>query len=100
MNFYESGIAFVMINITHWFLIIYTTKFCPFCIRAKHILNAKGQSFDEIAVDGKPELRQKMTQMAGGAHTVPQIWVDDYHVGGCSELMTLDAAGELDQLLA
>jgi glutaredoxin 3 len=79
---------------------IYTTRFCPFCIRAKHILKGKGQEFDEISVDGNQPLRQKMTELAGGVHTVPQIWIDDYHVGGCSELMTLDASGKLDTLLA
>lgn len=79
---------------------LYTTRFCPFCIRAKHILKSKGVAFRDIPVDGNPELRAKMTQEAGGAHTVPQIWINNQHVGGCSELMVLDASGELDQMLA
>lgn len=79
---------------------IYTTRFCPFCVRAKQVLKSKGVKFDEIPVDGNQKLRQKMTALAGGVHTVPQIWIDDYHVGGCSELMALNASGELDKLIA
>lgn len=78
---------------------IYTTRLCPFCVRAKHIFKNKGVHFDEIPVDGNRELRQQMTKLAGGVRTVPQIWIDEYHVGGCSELMMLDAAGELDKLI-
>lgn len=80
-------------------VVIYTTRFCPFCVRAKHILSSKSVAFKEIAVDGKPELRKEMTQLAGGSHTVPQIWVGDVHVGGCTELMALESSGKLDKLL-
>lgn len=80
-------------------VIIYTTRFCPFCIRAKHLLSGKGVAFEEIAVDGKPDLRAEMTHLAG-SHTVPQIWINDHHVGGCSELMTLEMQGQLDEMLA
>ncbi len=83
-----------MSNIT-----IYTTRFCPFCIRAKHILKSKGADYKEIPVDGDRELRQKMTRLAGGQHTVPQIWIGEVHVGGCTELMGLDQSGELDKML-
>lgn len=78
---------------------IYTTKFCPFCIRAKSVLSSKNVDFNEIPVDGDQALRDKMTKLAGGAHTVPQIWIGDVHVGGCSELVALDSAGKLDAML-
>ncbi|TLM79193.1 glutaredoxin 3 [Microbulbifer harenosus] len=80
-------------------VIIYTTRFCPFCIRAKYLLDNKNVSYTEISVDGKPELRAEMTAKAG-RHTVPQIWVGGHHVGGCDELMAIERSGELDRLLA
>lgn len=80
-------------------VVIYTTRSCPFCMRAKQILSAKSVSFEEIAVDGKPDLRKEMTRLAGGSHTVPQIWIGDLHVGGCTDLMALQSAGKLDALL-
>ena len=79
---------------------IYTTRFCPFCVRAKQLLSSKGLSFKEIPVDGNQKLRQEMTKKAGGVHTVPQIWVNGTHVGGCTELMAAERSGELDRLLA
>ncbi|CAA0078385.1 Glutaredoxin 3 [BD1-7 clade bacterium] len=78
---------------------IYTTRYCPFCVRAKQILDAKGTGYTEIPVDGDPALRAKMTEKAG-QHTVPQIWINDQHVGGCTDLMQLDAMGQLDKMLA
>ena len=78
---------------------IYTTRFCPFCIRAKYLLDNKNVPYTEISVDGDRELRAEMTAKAG-SHTVPQIWVGDVHVGGCDELMAIERSGELDQLLA
>ncbi|WP_105102387.1 glutaredoxin 3 [Microbulbifer pacificus] len=80
-------------------VVIYTTRFCPFCIRAKYLLDNKNVSYKEISVDGKPELRAEMTARAG-RHTVPQIWVGGHHVGGCDELMAIERSGELDKLLA
>ena len=80
-------------------VVIYTTRFCPFCIRAKHLLSAKGVAFDEIAVDGKPELRQEMSAKSGRS-TVPQIWIGERHVGGCDDLYHLESTGQLDGLLA
>ena len=79
-------------------VIVYSTRFCPFCIRAKQLLTKKGVAFRDIAVDGDPQLREKMTQEAG-SRTVPQIWINGQHIGGCSELMTLDASGDLDRML-
>lgn len=78
---------------------IYTTRYCPFCIRAKAILESKGAQYHEIPVDHNPDLRREMTAKAG-SRTVPQIWINQKHVGGCHELMQLDHSGELDQLLA
>ena len=79
---------------------IYTTRFCPYCIAAKRLLASKKIAFEEIAVDGRRDLRETMTARAGGAYTVPQIWIGDVHVGGCDELYALENAGRLDALLA
>ena len=79
---------------------IYTTMFCAYCLMAKRLLNQKGVAFEEIAVDGNPELRREMTATAGGRTTVPQIWIGDTHVGGSDELHALEHDGKLDQLLA
>ncbi|MCK5880946.1 MAG: glutaredoxin 3 [Sinobacterium sp.] len=78
---------------------IYTTRFCPFCVRAKQLLKSKGLTFKETSVDGDAKLRQQMTKKANGSHTVPQIWVNSVHVGGCTELIAADRSGELDRLL-
>lgn len=79
---------------------IYTTSICPYCHRAKDLLRRKGATFEEIDVGGQPELRQRMTELAHGRTTVPQIWIGDTHVGGCDDLHALDSAGRLDPLLA
>ena len=73
---------------------IYTTRWCPFCVRAKSLLNSKGVAFDEIPVDGNPGLRAEMAAMAG-ATSVPQIWIGDQHVGGCDELYGLERRQQL-----
>jgi glutaredoxin 3 len=80
-------------------VVLYTTRWCPFCVRALELLAAKGAAFREISVDGDPELRREMTAKAG-RHTVPQIWIGATHVGGCDELYALERAGRLDALLA
>jgi len=79
---------------------IYTWQTCPFCIRAKLLLWWKGASYTEYKIDGNEAARSQMAQRAGGARTVPQIFINDEHVGGCSELYALDGDGELDSLLA
>ena len=79
---------------------MYTTFFCPFCTRAKSLLKKKGVDFTEIGVDGDPMLRQQMIERSGGGRTVPQIFIDDYHVGGSDDLRLFDASGELGRLLA
>ncbi|WP_127556121.1 glutaredoxin 3 [Saccharospirillum alexandrii] len=78
---------------------LYTTAWCPFCVRAKQLLDHKGSAYREISVDGQPELRQEMMQRSG-QRTVPQIWVGEHHIGGCDELYALERAGRLDALLA
>ena len=77
---------------------IYTTRYCPYCIRAKQLLTRKGVDFTEIAVDGQPALRHEMEERSG-RYTVPQIWIGAQHVGGCDELYELERRGELNSLL-
>lgn len=79
---------------------MYTTAVCPYCIRAKQILTAKGvQDIEEIRVDMRPEERVKMMELTG-RRTVPQIFIGEHHVGGCDDLMALDRQGALAPLLA
>ncbi|MBW4476565.1 MAG: glutaredoxin 3 [Tolypothrix brevis GSE-NOS-MK-07-07A] len=79
---------------------IYTWRTCPFCIRAKSLLRTKGVEFVEYSVDGDEAARDKMTERANGRHSVPQIFINDRHVGGCDDIHALDAQGKLDELLA
>ena len=79
---------------------IYTTMFCPYCVRAKRLLGRKGVAFEEIAVDGDRDRRAEMIARAAGRRTVPQIFIGGRHVGGADELADLERAGELDALLA
>ena len=78
---------------------IYTTPYCPYCVRAKRLLTKKGASFEEIDVSGDWAAREALVEKAGGLTTVPQIWIGDTHVGGSDELHALDRAGKLDPLL-
>lgn len=80
-------------------VVIYTTTFCPYCIRAKRLLDSKQVGYEEIKVDNDPALRSKMTQLSG-RYTVPQIWIGKQHVGGCDDLYALERSGRLDPLLA
>lgn len=79
-------------------VVMYSSGWCPFCIRAKQLLDKKGVAFEEIKVDGKPDVRAEMARKAK-ATSVPQIWIGDTHVGGCDELFALERAGKLDALL-
>lgn len=78
---------------------LYSTRWCPFCVRAKQLLEHKQAEVHEIDVDREPGARQEMMTRSG-RRTVPQIWIGDRHVGGCDELFALERAGELDELLA
>lgn len=78
---------------------IYTKAFCSFCTRAKHLLGGKGVSYEEHDITmGGPD-RTRMIERAGGRTTVPQIFIDGRHIGGCDDLHALDARGKLDPLL-
>jgi len=77
---------------------LYTTRFCPFCIRAKMLLEAKNVTYTEVPVDADPAERRLMATRAG-ANTVPQIWIGEQHIGGCDELYQLEREGLLDGLL-
>jgi len=79
---------------------IYTSPFCGFCYRAKGLLEHKGVDFDEIDITFHPSRRSEMLGRANGQRTVPQIFVDDKHVGGCDDLYALDSRGELDTILS
>jgi glutaredoxin 3 len=81
-------------------IVIYTKTFCPYCDAAKALLKAKGAAFEEVSVDGDRAGQMAMAAKAGGRSTVPQIFIGGAHVGGCDDLHDLDAAGELDGLLA
>lgn len=78
---------------------IYTSPFCGFCWRAKSLFKDKGVEFDEIDVTFHPGRRPEMLERSNGSHTVPQIFIDDAHIGGCDELLALDHKGGLDSLL-
>ncbi|OYX55189.1 MAG: glutaredoxin 3 [Comamonadaceae bacterium 32-67-11] len=78
---------------------LYSSDYCPYCHRAKALLRARGvQAWDEIVVDGRPDLRAAMTERAGRS-SVPQIFIDGQHIGGCDDLHALDARGGLLPLL-
>ena len=79
-------------------VIIYSSDYCPYCMRAKQLLSNKGVEFSEINVDGQAQVRAEMVRKAGRT-SVPQIWVGDTHVGGCDDLYALERAGKLDALL-
>lgn len=77
---------------------LYTTRFCPYCVQAKRLLDEKNVSYTDIAVDEQPELRSEMMQLSG-QRTVPQIWIGEQHVGGFDDLWALEQRGQLDALL-
>ena len=78
---------------------MYSTRFCPYCVRARMLLEKKGVEFTDIRVDSEPQLREEMITRAGGRSSVPQIFIDDEHVGGCDDLYELELEGQLDQKL-
>lgn len=79
-------------------IIIYTKEVCPYCVRAKALLQRKGAKFSEIKI-ATDEQREEMIKKSGGRMTVPQIFINNNHIGGCDDLYSLDAAGKLDELL-
>ncbi len=79
---------------------MYTTTWCPYCVRAKSLLNRKGVSVAEINIEEVDGARDEMVTRSGGQMTVPQIFIGETHVGGCDDLHALDGAGKLDPMLA
>ncbi|MFA5592403.1 MAG: glutaredoxin 3 [Micavibrio sp.] len=79
---------------------IYTTKTCPYCVRAKNLLNAKDADFVEHDLTGDDAGREALLKRANGMRTVPQIFINDKHIGGYDDLALLEEKGELDGLLA
>lgn len=81
-------------------VVMYTTSWCPYCARARHLFTAKGVAFTEIDVEEVEGAREQMRARSGGRNTVPQIFVGERHLGGYDDTRALDAAGGLDPLLA
>ncbi len=79
---------------------IYSSEYCPFCWRAKRLLESKGVAFTAHEVDDAPELRREMMQRAEGSYTEPQIFIDGVSIGGSDELVALENSGELGRLLS
>lgn len=77
---------------------IYSKSWCPFCNRAIALLQSKGADFTEIDIEDQPEKRAEMIERSQ-RQTVPQVFIDERHIGGCDELMATNASGELDKLL-
>ena len=80
-------------------VVLYTTRFRPYCAMAMRLLQQKGVAFEQIDVGGKPALREEMALKAKGRRSVPQIWIGETYVGGCDDLYELERKGELDLLL-
>lgn len=80
-------------------VIMYTKAYCPYCVRAKSLLDQKQVVYQEIKIDEQPERRAEMIEKANGRSTVPQIFIGTNHIGGCDEMFALHAANKLDSLL-
>jgi glutaredoxin 3 len=80
-------------------VVIYSSNACPYCIKAKKLLEAKGVNYKELRIDENPDFIDEAVKRSGGRTTVPQIFIDDFHVGGCDELYALDRENKLDSLL-
>jgi glutaredoxin 3 len=78
---------------------IYTSSMCPYCHNAKALLSSKGVTFNELKIDGNTRLSAEAVQRSGGMRTVPQIFIENHHVGGYDDLNLLDQKGKLDPLL-
>ena len=81
-------------------IVMYSTGWCPYCVRARALLERKGLAFREIKIDEDPAERDAMLARSGGRRTVPQSFVGDHHVGGFDDLYALDKAGKLDELIS
>ena len=79
---------------------IYTWQYCPFCIRAKSLLNKKKIDFIEYKIDGDESAREKMSERANGKRSLPQIFINNNSIGGCDDLYSLEEENKLDSLIA
>lgn len=79
---------------------VYTTSYCPYCVKAKNLLIKKSLPFEEFILDGDDNARMELVKKSNGKKTVPQIFIDDFHVGGCDELYDLDSSGELEKIIS
>ncbi|MCU7881192.1 MAG: glutaredoxin 3 [Candidatus Thiodiazotropha sp. (ex Lucinoma aequizonata)] len=79
-------------------VVMYSTAICPYCVRAKHLLENKGVAFEEIRIEHDHDVMQEMMHRSN-RHTVPQIFIDNFHVGGYDDLASLEISGQLDSLL-
>ena len=80
-------------------IVIYGTQHCGYCVRAQQFLTARGLPYTYIYVDREPQRRDEMLRRSAGRYTVPQIFIDDFHVGGYDDMIALDRQGKLDPLL-
>jgi glutaredoxin 3 len=80
-------------------VVMYTTAHCPYCVRARTLLDKKGVEYTDLRIDDDPALRPEMIQKSGGVTSVPQIFIDDFHVGGFDDMAELDVDGDLDKRL-
>jgi glutaredoxin 3 len=80
-------------------VVLYTTEHCPYCIRARALLDKKRVKYTDIRIDAEPAKREEMIARAKGGFTVPQIFIDEFHVGGFDDMAELDVLGELDEKL-
>ena len=78
---------------------MFTSPICPYCVRAKSLLERKGADYQEIDISNDPDLREEVIKRSGGRTSVPQIFINDFHVGGADDLYALDSEGKLDELL-
>ena len=79
-------------------IVMYSTKFCPYCVRTRRLLQSKGWDYQDIPVDRDQGLRAEMMQKSG-RRTVPQIWIGDQHIGGCDELFSLETGNKLEAMV-
>ena len=80
-------------------VVMYSTRFCPYCMRARGLLDSKKVDYTDIGVDGRADLRNEMIERSG-RYTVPQIWIGEQHVGGFDDLAQLERQGRLNELLS
>lgn len=78
---------------------IYTWTYCPFCIRAKRLLDSKGVEYQEYCIDGDHKAREAMSKRANGNTSLPQIFINEEHIGGCDDIHALESQGKLEMLL-